>query len=666
MSWIEKLYQTYENNTDKIGDKNDKIPLFPICHTMQNAHIEIVIDGEGNFKRASVISKDGSPTIVPCTESSAGRAGKKPVNHPLCDKLQYVAGDFSKFGGKVTVGFQSNPAEPCETYKADLQNWCSSENTHPKAEAVLKYITKNQVVKDLVDKKILYSELTTDDAQKLMYEWLGEESEKPEIFKLLNGKLKKSGKRNPWQAEAFVRWAVEIPGCLNCSIMDSSLQISWITYLSSLAEHKGLCFVTGASQNLADSHPAKLRNAGDKAKLISSNDTSGFTYKGRFTEDSQVAGLSYEITQKGHSAFRWLLARQGQVFYVKSKGQVKPRLAVVAWAVSGIDIPDPLVDSDDLLNDGSMENEDKTIEGMRGGFTAQSFGVRLSQYLSGYNVKLDNTAEIIVMGVDSATPGRMAVTYYRELTGSDFLTRIGAWHKGCAWLQRFSKDKEFYGAPSPRDIAQAAYGTKDDDLIKVDDNLQKTTVERLIPCIIDGAPLPWDIVDSCFRKAVQRQSLPDWAWQKTLGIACGLYRYYFKGKEVYTMGLDRERKSRDYLYGRLLAVADCIESWALSRANDKRQTNAARLMQRFADHPCDTWRTIALGLTPYKARMGALISKHLAAEEEIMNAFEIDDFNAPEHLTGEFLLGFHCQRSELHKSKKLDNQENNDELNEQN
>lgn len=660
MSWIEKLYRTYENNTDKIGDPNDSIPLFPICHTAQNAHIEIVIDGDGNCKRASVISKDDSPTIVPCTEASSSRAGIRPVNHPLCDKLQYLAGDFNKFGGEVTKGFQSEPSEPYKTYKAELQKWCSSACSHPKAAAVLKYIEKGLLVSDLIEKKILHTEPSPDGSPKLMHEWTGEESEKPEIFKLLNGKMQKNGKRNPWQAESFVRWAIETPGCLDSSVKDVSLQTAWIDYSSSLKANQGFCFVTGEPRFLSDSHPAKIRNAGDKAKLISSNDSSGFTYRGRFTDDSQVAGLSFEVTQKAHSALRWLLERQGRVFYVKSGGQAKPRLAVVAWAVSGTDVPDPLADSGDLLCDSPIETEVGKTEKSPIGITAQDFGVRLSQYLSGYKVKLGKSDEIIVMAVDSATPGRMAVTYYRELTGSDFLKRIEAWHHGCAWLQRFSTDKEFFGAPAPKDIAQAAYGTKDGDL------LQKTTVERLIPCIIDGVPLPWDIVASCIKKAAQRLSLPDWDWQKTLGIACGLYRYYFKEKENYPMGLDRERKTRDYLYGRLLAVADCIESWALNRAKEDRPTNATRLMQRFADHPCDTWRTIELNLTPYKARMGALISKHLAAEEEIMNAFDIDDYNSKKPLTGEFLLGFHCQRTELHKSSKSNSKENSNEPNEQN
>lgn len=669
MSWIEKLNQTYENNSERINGPNDPIPLYPICHTSQNAHIEIVIDNDGNFQRATVINKDDSPTIIPCTEASANRVGIRPVNHPLCDKLQYVAGDFEKFGGEVTVGFKKKPSEPYEIYKNDLQKWCSSNYSHPKAEAVLKYIKKKQVIKDLVDSQILHTELNVDGKMKLIYEWTGEESNKPKIFKLLNGSLQKNGKRNPWQAEAFVRWSVETPSCSDSSIMDQSLQNKWIGYSESLKAKKEFCFVTGVFHFLADSHPAKLRNAGDKAKLISSNDTSGFTYRGRFTEDSQVAALGFEITQKAHSALRWLIARQGKVFYTKSGGQTKPRLAIVAWAVSGADIPDPLADSNDLLDDTSIENDNKTAMKPSPSFTAQDFGVRLSKYLSGYSVNLGATDQIIIMGIDSATPGRMAVTYYRELTGSDFLERIESWHKGCAWVQRFSKNKIFYGVPAPKDIAQAAYGTKDGDILNLDDNLQRTTVERIIPCIIDGVPLPWDIVDSCIKKATQRQGLPDWAWQKILGIACGLYRYYFKEKEDYIMGLDRQRKTRDYLFGRLLAVADCLEGYALKLSKEGRQTNATKMMQRFAERPCSTWKTIELALVPYKARLSRN-NKYDIELDDIHGSFtDVSGYTSDNPLSGEFLLGFHCQRAELFKpthENNINEEENENESDEQN
>ncbi len=107
MSWIEKLYLTYENNIDKIGNKNDKTPLLPLFHTTKKrAHVEIVLDEQGVFLRASVISEDNAKTILPATEKSAGRtSGCAP--HPLADQLQYVAADYEKYGGTKEHYFDS-------------------------------------------------------------------------------------------------------------------------------------------------------------------------------------------------------------------------------------------------------------------------------------------------------------------------------------------------------------------------------------------------------------------------------------------------------------------------------------------------------------------------------------------------------------------------------
>ena len=96
MSWIQKLYDTYDACAGK--EPEGAAPLMPICHTTQLAQIEVVLDQDGGFKRASVIDKASATTMIPCTESSGGRAGAKPVNHPFADKLQYVAGDFGRFG----------------------------------------------------------------------------------------------------------------------------------------------------------------------------------------------------------------------------------------------------------------------------------------------------------------------------------------------------------------------------------------------------------------------------------------------------------------------------------------------------------------------------------------------------------------------------------------
>ena len=114
------------------------------------------------------------------------------------------------------------------------------------------------------------------------------------------------------------------------------------------------------------------------------------------------------------------------------------------------------------------------------------------------------------------------------------------------------------------------------------------------------------------------------------------------------MALEENRPDRDYLFGRLLAVADYIEEIALGVGGEKRSTNAARLMQRFADRPFDTWRTIELSLQPsiqrlQVARAGFLINRQKDLDQ-IMVLIDHDDFISNKALSGEFLLGYHCQR----------------------
>lgn len=117
------------------------------------------------------------------------------------------------------------------------------------------------------------------------------------------------------------------------------------------------------------------------------------------------------------------------------------------------------------------------------------------------------------------------------------------------------------------------------------------------------------------------------------------------------MPLDPTRTTRDYLYGRLLALADSLEEWALREADEQRQTNAARLMQRFAERPFSTWRTIELALTPYKARLGRKAWRRQQMIDEVIDAFAPDDFTTDKRLSGEFLLGYHSQREFLRSSQ---------------
>jgi len=622
MSWIQKLYETYNNCQSMIGaDTNDnEVPLLPICHTTQKAQIEIAIDEKGNFIRAQVVPKNEARTIIPCTEDSGGRtSGEAP--HPLCDKLQYVAGDYSKYGG-------SKPSYSA-SYKANLEKWCASEFVHPKAVAILNYVKKENIIKDLINHQVLI----TGEDNKLLSKWDKKKNDNvPEIFGVLTSA----------QEDAFVRWEVEIPGDLEVKVWkDITLWESWIHYYSSTKIEKLLCYVIGDKDFKAEQHPAKLRNDGDKAKLISSNDSSGFTFRGRFLTADQAASVGFETTQKAHFALRWLISRQGY-----RKGD----LAIVAWATSGAPVPKPTDDPMAILGIDDLPNDQPTTIS-----TAQDIAIKLKKKIAGYGKELRDTTNVVVMGLDSATPGRLSITYYRELTGTDFLQKINDWHESCAWIHNYNsidvkdpktgrlkkKHISFIGAPAPSDIAEAAYGRR------LDEKLQKATIARILPCIIDGQQIPQDLVESTIRRACNRIAMDNWEWNKTLSIACALYKKQNR-KENYDMALDLNRKTRDYLYGRLLALAESLEEWALNAAHENRETNAARLMQRFSEHPYSTWRTIELSLTPYKARLGGKSKKRQRLIDEVIASFNDNDFLNDKRLSGEFLLGYHCQREYLH------------------
>jgi len=431
MSWMAKLYETYEAEMAKNLSSEDK--LMPISHTLQNAHINIVIDNKGNFIRASVLEK--KQIVLPATEKSAGRtSGEAP--HPLADKIQYVARDYPDYGGRKKSYFAS--------YKKQLRTWCHSPYAHEKALAVYHYIKKGQVVEDLLKAYILH---VGEDGSLLTF-WPEENDEDmPLIFKVLPviPKNKRRNKEKPEieQGDALVCWTVEKAGEPNSATWDDeTLQQKWISFYATITGHSDFCYVLGKKSPISVNHPAKLRHTGDKAKLISANDLSGFTFRGRFTDtkDSitknglQGLGIGFEVTQKAHNALRYLIAKQGY----RNGDQI-----YVAWAVSGKKIPDPLKSSWDMFNEDIIFQQPEREEERQVDYSkdlGSSFAHKLNKYLAGYRVSLEPNEQIVIMGLDSATPGRMSITYYREILASEFLERVTKWHEQFAWPQRHIKE----------------------------------------------------------------------------------------------------------------------------------------------------------------------------------------------------------------------------------
>ncbi len=633
MNWIQSLYETYEKCQNMIGiiegdeDGDEHVPLLPICHTTQKAQIEITLDENSNFRRARVVAKSEARTIIPCTEKSAGRTSGEAA-HPLCDKLQYIAADYKKYGGEKDHYFES--------YKIQLKSWVDNDAPN-KIKAIYKYIEKGNVIKDLVENHILF--VNKEGKLYLQRPSENRNNNETDVFDLLPGRInQKSGKIESWQADAFVRWRVEGKGIAEVW-KDSELIQAWINYYSSTKKEKSLCYVTGNESFTADQHPAKIRNDGDKAKLISSNDQSNFTYRGRFINPQECATVGFDTTQKAHAALRWLMSRQG---YVSGD------LAVVAWATSGAKVPQPTQDTFEAFYSDLVTEQDHLAD------TAQEVGIGLKKKIAGYRSELGNRNDVVVMAVDSASPGRLSIVYYRILNGSEFLDRIENWHKTCFWRHSYhtielqddnGKKKRriisFEGAPAPADIVEAAYGSR------MDDKLKKATIKRLLPCIVDNQPIPRDLVESIVRRASNRIGLNNFDWSKVFTIACALYKKYKEGKEDFEMSLDETRKTRDYLYGRLLAIADVMEERTLSDAEKKRPTNATRYMQLFSQRPFSTWKQIHELLTPYFIRQGDSASYYKRLISQVEDLFSPEDFISNKPLTGEYLLGFYCQRQKM-------------------
>ncbi|MBI4916525.1 MAG: type I-C CRISPR-associated protein Cas8c/Csd1 [Acidobacteria bacterium] len=615
MPWLEKLFRTYENCAENIEPVGTR--LWPLAHVVKRAHVEVALDATGKLRRVRKLGRDEAQTVIPATEASAGRTSG-PAPHPLSDELGYCAADFPGLDRARH-----------DLYMKQLSEWCDSAFGHPKAKAVRTYLAGGSIWSDLSREGLFPVELEDSQGKKT---------------RLADEKV-------------FVRWIVELPEDANTHAWeDRGLIESWVLFDAAKNPDIDLCMVTGLKARPAQSHPRFVRRSRDGAKLISANDSDGYTFRGRFTDGKkdfgrQACTVSFDVTQKAHNALRWLIGRQS--YRDPGSGQV-----FIAWSIAGSRIPDPFMDTLSLIlgDQNGTESSGAHSQALVSD-AGQEFALRLRGAIAGFRAKLQPTEDIVVMGMESAAAdkGRLAITFYRELKGSEFLDRLENWHKQYAWPQNFGKDARFVGAPAPRTIAEVAYGAR------LDDKLRKATVERLLPCIIDGQPMPLSLVTAASRRAASRAGLDPWEWEKCLGVACGLFRGYSKseGKE-YQMALEEQRTTRDYLYGRLLALADNIEGYALRLADENRDTTAARLMQRFADRPSSTWRNIELALVPYKSRLrasekgAAFLWKRERLLDEIQSLFSSDDFTSDRPLTAEFLLGFHCQRATLLKKAEPD------------
>ena len=609
MSWLTELEKVYDNMIDK---KTDDKPA-PIYHISNNASVTVVLDGKGNFIKAELIdakSKD-RVTTMPCTDSCASRSsGDDP--YPLCDKREYVYGDTEKHGMYINL----------------LKSWACSAFANDKVKAVYTYAAKGTLAEDLKR-----SGIAVDDVPD------------------------------------FIRWSVELPGDTKPELWnDEATQNSWIQYYNSDAfdeyckvqftdkkdrekriRETGLNYTDGGSTKIAAYHPAKIRHGGDKAKIISSNDTQNYTFRGRFLTDKEACQIGADATQKAHCALRWLIKRQGV--------PLGDGLSVVTWNAAGDRLPS-IVEGSGIFDYGvDLAEESKTQK--KEYKPAEEFAYAMNKRLVGYYGDISNPQNIMILVIKEATPGqgRASIALYRELQNTDIVQALNNWYDGLLWYRSYwqwNKDgnvKNYVhsiGTPSPKEIAECAYGER------VKPNQIEKTVQRLLPCILDGSAIPFDLEQQCVLSASKLLTL-DTSYKRdfVLETACAVYKYNRNRiKEEYQLALEENRTSRDYLYGRLLAVAHQEERAALKEMDQNRETNAMRYMQQFALRPASTWKLLYTDkLKPYRRHLKPGLAEWFEQRlQDISALFTADDYNSDSPLSGEYLLGYMCQLKAFRKT----------------
>ena len=298
----------------------------------------------------------------------------------LCDKLVYVAGDYSNH----VKGAKKNTAAYFEAYIRQLSGWVQSAYSDRLIRTVYDYLRRGTLIADLLQCGVLKA---AENSRFL--------DESYKVAKIA-------------QSDCFVRFTVinRADGTAEDVWHSKRLYDRYIAYYDSIDSQNALCYVTGETLPVTYKHSAKIRNSGDKAKLLSSNDSTNYTYRGRFSNDAEAYAVSREVSQKAHLALRWLIERQGTTVDTAKFVIWKSELQPVIDAAQPFDLWE-LFEDDELLPKTNRE-----------------YGRAVAEYIKGYRQKLDFSSKIMLMCVDAATPGRLSVVQYQEFAATDYYDNL--------------------------------------------------------------------------------------------------------------------------------------------------------------------------------------------------------------------------------------------------
>ena len=681
MNLFQMLLKTYEyaeseNLVDRLIDP--KIPtIMPLYHSNRKSAgkldiVELTISKDGKYVDGRFLDKD-EYIVFPVTEESAVRTANS-CPHPLFDNFEYVAGTFVTSPKK-----RNKDRDKHEDYLENLEPFIEYEKEHPNPilHAIFTYVKNGDVKKDVLDviKKttdgehysIGHSEENGIIDEDKIY-WDKEEKGKIKRFDLALDKI-------------FVTIHVEIPGIITRSQLATNLHQYYVDYVEHQIETKidnvDFCDISGEKQYCVFTHRGIIGNA----KVIGiSNHIEA--YRGRFETGEEIVHVGYRTSQKVHNMLKFLMDSKSFSQYIGGSSYV------ISWMshdllMGGMPIAASQVEPEDEENDEdeNVELETSSPEIILGANRSKTINEFLSGLKTMVNAEVDSY--FCVLMVEKVNNGRIAIKYFRSFHNSDLKKRVEYWFNGLEWPVYSMKDGRMKSsAPSLYTITNILIGDDSEKGISVKkESVRVNLIERLMECMLEGKIFPRDLMQLSFKRV---KNTATFRFHQSIAhrTTCSLIKKYKTDLKIPVVDKKGEifvMDNRSFTYGRILAVFDQLESYAMTvkkkggnGESSARPTNANRLWTSMIQSPQKTSmelqkRTEYARAFLLKSHKGFVIHMEQILSELFSKLTELtdekDNLNRP--VNEDFILGFYYQKQQFFAKKvlqseddKVENQEN--------
>ncbi|MGI6349682.1 MAG: type I-C CRISPR-associated protein Cas8c/Csd1 [Eubacteriales bacterium] len=680
MSIFHVLYQSYIRAEEKgIVDNLEldmtkrNIVVLPIYHTnlrsKGNDVLQIVLDDKGVPDHLNFIERD-TYIIFPITEDSLNRTSNV-FAHPLCDDMQYLSKSLDE--EKYTHYCEQNELW-LNGVLSELSN-CADQRVGEVEDikVFLQQIREMVLSKDILK---LVEELIAKQ-----YKVLEQDDAKAQEGAIMSIEFKPATKESKAEikkinlSKAFITFGKYFTDAQKRDIditKNRLLHQAHIRYIQRMqaeqTEKFDLCDISGQRMYCTDRNRGLL----GRGKIISvSNHTE--TYRGRFRDGSEVVRLGADTSEKIHLMLKFFLEHRDN-----AQGLYNNTTAVI-WFSDDIlnrrefSLYDPTAEASDSWNNlPEEEYESRSLSDVR--------AVEWKKILRGEKAlpKEEETDFFYFMTINKISNGRIAIQSTRTMPITTFLKNLQHWNKTCSWERWNFNTKEYEDrTPRPWDIVRFVYGIEKDDG-RVDclkDELKSLAFQRLLPAIIDGLPLPKDMGRQIFSNYKNRIGFEkNWPYLQYMSCALLNKVRQDKGKERRLPMLEKDKQTRDYLYGRLLAVYEKVETDAMTavialsdakvegesqdKSKSSRITNVEKVWAAFFQSPERMLGMLHTRIRPYLNKLKADRAGSYYYYNRLIGEIQTDIRNAESYLVNknkalneDAVFGYYAQNRELYKSR---------------